>query len=90
MSAAKLPTKMQAIGINRTGDFEVVEKIELPVPANAPANVLVKACTIHAIGLHKSSADGAPYLRRFIMAALTSSIRTIGGCAGPTRCMYRR
>ncbi|KAI0711294.1 NAD-P-binding protein [Earliella scabrosa] len=37
-----LPAKMQAIGINRTGDFDVIEKLELPVPQNAPGNVLVK------------------------------------------------
>ncbi|EIW55614.1 NAD-P-binding protein [Trametes versicolor FP-101664 SS1] len=42
MSTAQLPAKMHAIGINKTGDFEVIEKIELPVPANAPGNVLVK------------------------------------------------
>ncbi len=40
---------MHAIGINKTGDFEVIEKIELPVPANAPGNVLVKACTLTSI-----------------------------------------
>ncbi|KAI9063529.1 NAD-P-binding protein [Trametes sanguinea] len=42
MSTAQLPAKMQAIGINKTGDFDVIEKLELPVPQNAPGNVLVK------------------------------------------------
>ncbi|KAL7284114.1 NAD-P-binding protein [Trametes coccinea BRFM310] len=42
MSTAQLPAKMQAIGINKTGDFDVIEKFELPVPQNAPGNVLVK------------------------------------------------
>ncbi|KAI0635278.1 NAD-P-binding protein [Trametes polyzona] len=42
MSAVQLPAKMHAIGINRTGDFDVIEKLELPVPENAPGNVLVK------------------------------------------------
>ncbi|KAJ3010261.1 hypothetical protein NUW54_g2540 [Trametes sanguinea] len=42
MSIAQLPAKMQAIGINKTGDFDVIEKLELPVPQNAPGNVLVK------------------------------------------------
>lgn len=39
-----LPTKINAVGINRTGDFDVIENtIELPIPANAPGNILVKA-----------------------------------------------
>lgn len=37
-----LPAKIQAIGINKTGDFDVIEKLELPLPQNAPGNVLVK------------------------------------------------
>ncbi|KAI0336846.1 NAD-P-binding protein [Cubamyces sp. BRFM 1775] len=41
-TTTQLPAKMQAIGINQTGDFEVIEKLELPVPQNAPGNVLVK------------------------------------------------
>ena len=41
-TATQLPAKMQAIGINQTGDFEVIEKLELTVPQNAPGNVLVK------------------------------------------------
>ncbi|KAI8986772.1 NAD-P-binding protein [Trametes punicea] len=42
MSATPLPANMQAIGINKTGDFDVIEKLELPVPQNAPGHVLVK------------------------------------------------
>ncbi len=37
-----LPAKIQAIGVNKTGDFDVIEKLELPLPQNAPGNVLVK------------------------------------------------
>ena len=37
-----LPTTMNAVGINKTGDFDVIEKFELPVPQPAPGNVLVK------------------------------------------------
>lgn len=83
MSTAQLPAKMHAIGINQTGDFEVIEKIELPVPANAPGNVLVKACppSVYAIG----RADVVACLRRSIMEASTSSIRTIGEYTAPTR-----
>ncbi len=38
------PSKIQAIGINKTGDFDVIEKLELPFPQPAPGNVLVKVC----------------------------------------------
>ena len=37
-----LPTTMKAVGINKTGDFDVIEDLELPLPKNAPGNVLVK------------------------------------------------
>ncbi|TBU61183.1 NAD(P)-binding protein [Dichomitus squalens] len=37
-----LPSKISAIGINKTGDFDVIEKLELPFPQNAPGNVLIK------------------------------------------------
>ncbi|RPD65639.1 NAD-P-binding protein [Lentinus tigrinus ALCF2SS1-7] len=37
-----LPSKVQAIGINKTGDFDAIEKFELPFPQNQPGNVLVK------------------------------------------------
>ncbi|KAH9852519.1 hypothetical protein C2E23DRAFT_885659 [Lenzites betulinus] len=36
-----LPTKINAVGINRTGDFDVIENIELPILANAPRNILI-------------------------------------------------
>ncbi|OBZ78424.1 putative quinone oxidoreductase [Grifola frondosa] len=36
------PAKIQAIGINKTGDFDVVEKLEIPFPKHVPGNVLVK------------------------------------------------
>ncbi|KAI0827025.1 NAD-P-binding protein [Trametes gibbosa] len=42
MSTTPLPEKIQAIGINKTGDFDVIEKLELPFPTNAPGNILVK------------------------------------------------
>ncbi|CDO75013.1 hypothetical protein BN946_scf184965.g15 [Trametes cinnabarina] len=42
MSTTQLPVKMQAVGVNRTGDFDVIEKLELPVPQNAPGDILVK------------------------------------------------
>ncbi|KAI1798102.1 NAD(P)-binding protein [Ganoderma leucocontextum] len=37
-----LPSTIAAIGINKTGDFDVIEKLELPAPQNAPTNVLIK------------------------------------------------
>ncbi|OCH93355.1 NAD-P-binding protein [Obba rivulosa] len=37
-----LPSKMQAITISKTGDYDVIEKTEIPVPQNGPSNVLVK------------------------------------------------
>ena len=37
-----LPSKIQAVGINKTGDFDVIEKFELPFPQNQPGNVLIK------------------------------------------------
>ncbi|EMD31877.1 hypothetical protein CERSUDRAFT_88457 [Gelatoporia subvermispora B] len=33
---------MQAIAISKTGDYDVIEKTEIPVPHNGPSNVLVK------------------------------------------------
>ncbi|KAI0764849.1 hypothetical protein C8Q74DRAFT_1004381 [Fomes fomentarius] len=37
-----LPETIHAIAINKAGDFDVIEKLELPFPQNAPGNVLVK------------------------------------------------
>ena len=37
-----IPKTMQAVGIHQTGDFDVIDKFELPVPENAPGHVLVK------------------------------------------------
>ncbi|KAI0944847.1 hypothetical protein AcW1_001678 [Taiwanofungus camphoratus] len=36
------PSKMQAITISKTGDFDVIEKTEMPFPHSAPGNILVK------------------------------------------------
>lgn len=37
-----LPSKIQAITISKTGDYDVIEKTEIPLPENGPSNVLVK------------------------------------------------
>ncbi|KAI0646415.1 NAD-P-binding protein [Trametes meyenii] len=42
MSALQLPKTIHAVGINKTGDFDVIEDLELPFPQNTPGNVLVK------------------------------------------------
>ncbi|KAI0777784.1 NAD-P-binding protein [Trametes elegans] len=42
MATSQLPKTMHAIGVNKTGDFDVIEKFELPVPVPEPAHVLVK------------------------------------------------
>ncbi|KAI0717224.1 NAD-P-binding protein [Cerioporus squamosus] len=42
MAAASLPSTMRAVGINKTGDFDVIEQLELPVPVPKPDEILVK------------------------------------------------
>lgn len=37
-----LPSSIQAIAISKTGDFDVIEKKELPFPKSAPGDILVK------------------------------------------------
>lgn len=37
-----LPETIQAIGINKTGGLEVVEKLTIPLPKPAPDQMLVK------------------------------------------------
>lgn len=39
------PSQIKAVGIHKTGDFDVIEDLALPFPENAPGNVLVKACS---------------------------------------------
>ncbi|KAI0711151.1 NAD-P-binding protein [Cerioporus squamosus] len=46
---SSLPSKIQAIGIHKTGDFDVIEKLELPFPQVEPGNVLVK---VHYAGVN--------------------------------------
>ncbi|KZT70507.1 NAD(P)-binding protein [Daedalea quercina L-15889] len=36
------PSQIKAVGIHKTGDFDVIEELSLPFPGNAPGNVLVK------------------------------------------------
>jgi len=36
------PSQIKAVGIHKTGDFDVIEDLALPFPENAPGNVLVK------------------------------------------------
>ena len=45
-----LPSKIQAVGINKTGDFDVIEKFELPFPQNGPGNVLIKVRRVARAG----------------------------------------
>ena len=37
-----LPQKMKAVGINKTGDFDVIEDLEVPVPTPASDALLIK------------------------------------------------
>ena len=53
-----LPAKIKAIGINKAGDFDVIEELELPLPQNAPGNVLVKVR--YASSFDTISADSRP------------------------------
>ncbi|RPD65638.1 NAD-P-binding protein [Lentinus tigrinus ALCF2SS1-7] len=46
---SSFPSKIQAIGINKTGDFDVIEKLELPFPQQEPGNVLIK---VHYAGVN--------------------------------------
>lgn len=44
-----LPLTISAIGINKTGDFDVIEKLEVPAPQNALANLLIKVrCNVRS------------------------------------------
>ena len=44
-----LPSTISAIGINKTGDFDVIEKLEVPAPQHAPANLLIKVrCNVRS------------------------------------------
>ena len=57
-----IPKTMQAVGIHQTGDFDVIDKFELPVPENAPGHVLVKVRLLSprlASDLRRSRADAA-------------------------------
>ncbi|KAI0746899.1 NAD-P-binding protein [Daedaleopsis nitida] len=44
-----VPEKMRAVGIRQTGDFDVIEELELPVPTTVPGNVLIK---VHYAGVN--------------------------------------
>ena len=80
-----LPTTMNAVGINKTGDFDVIEKFELPVPQPAPGDVLVKvrlptpplicADDDRAVVTHYSATP------RCTTRGLTSSTHTTGACS---------
>ena len=40
------PATVSAIGINKTGGFEVGEKVEVPFPTQKPNQILVKVSVI--------------------------------------------
>ena len=58
-----LPSKIQAVGINKTGDFDVIEKFELPFPQNGPGNVLIKVRRVAraALGHYPGASCSAPW-----------------------------
>jgi NADPH2:quinone reductase len=37
-----LPDKIHAIGVEKTGDFDVIQDLELPFPKQAPGDILIK------------------------------------------------
>jgi hypothetical protein len=45
LSTMSLPETVQAIGINKTGDLEVLEKLTVPFPKQAPDQLIVKVTT---------------------------------------------
>lgn len=49
------PSQIQAVGIHKTGDFDVIEDLKLPFPKNAQGNVLVKVCFVCM--LYEAEAD---------------------------------
>jgi hypothetical protein len=41
-STMSLPDKIHAIGVEKTGDFDVIQDLELPFPKQAPGDILIK------------------------------------------------
>ncbi|PIL27956.1 hypothetical protein GSI_09900 [Ganoderma sinense ZZ0214-1] len=42
MASTLLPSKIAAIGISKTGNLDVIEKLELPFPTPAPNQLVIK------------------------------------------------
>ena len=86
ISSMSVPSKISAIGVNKTGDFDVIEKFELPAPQNAPGNILVKVRVSYlgnapARAPHGSQTGGLKsvvYACRSITQVSISSTRTTG------------
>ena len=48
MSSISLPSRITAIGISKTGDVDVIEKLDLPFPSPAPGQFVIKVSQIHS------------------------------------------